>query len=83
MLQRSRENEEEAPAFLEQASACLESIDRISRRDDQNRTCHHPRHGDQLQLAPFPDAAENIVRRLQGPRYDLFVAGMVKKSCCC
>ena len=49
-----------SPAFLQQASARLESIDCVGRRDYQNYAHHHPCHGDQLQPAPFPDAAENI-----------------------
>ena len=51
-----------SPAFLQQASARLESIDCVGRRDYQNYAHHHPCHGDQLQPAPFPDAAENIWR---------------------
>ena len=51
-----------SPAFLQQASARLESIDCVGRRDYQNYARHHPCHGDQLQPAPFLDAAENIWR---------------------
>jgi hypothetical protein len=53
-------NEDLSPAFLQQASARLESIDCVGRRDYQNHARHHPCHGDQLQPAPFPDAAQNI-----------------------